>query len=126
MTILAIKILFLVIFYKLLCPKTLEKCLTAFNFTLFYTVKGPPGHKLWNLVTNTVSWSQIQYPGHRYSLLLTNTVSWSPVDTWSQLQSKGNTPNTPKSKLLSHRHIYPQASPSVVSPGHKFCCLVTA
>ena len=42
MAILAIKILFLVIFYKLLCPKTLEKCLTAFNFTLFYTVKGPP------------------------------------------------------------------------------------
>ena len=71
MAILAIKILFLVIFYKLLCPKTLEKCLTAFNFTLFYTVKGPPGHKLWNLVTkhsllvtDTVSCSHSQSPGH--------------------------------------------------------------
>ena len=120
MKILVIKIVFLGIFYKLLCPKTLEKCLTAFNFTLFYTVKGPPGHKLWDLVTNTVSWSQIQSPAHKHSLLVTCRL------TWPQLQSKGNTPNTPKSKSLSHQHIYPQASPSVVSPGHKFCYLVTA
>ena len=94
MAILAIKILFLVIFYKLLCPKTLEKCLTAFNFTLFYTVKGPPGHKLWNLVTNTVSWSQMQYPGHRYSLLLANTVSWSPVDSPGHNCCQKETPQT--------------------------------